>query len=115
MDQTLLREGEKVRSSSPAPSLTSGTGIVVTGMTEASIIRAMVSISVADFGRTDIQNQGISTSLIFLRLVSMLLYNMASRIDGIIVRLALHLGLYRSTARYASFNPYRATMQNVIW
>lgn len=41
----------------------------------------------------------------------MLLYDMGSTLDGIIVRLALHLDLYRCPARYSDFSPHEAAMR----
>lgn len=123
------------------------TGIANVSEAEATIIRALLSISLADsrqIGTSHIQeaipsswvfaNQGqIASSLVFalecpatlkniqaavcvqLFLVSMLRYNMASRLGGIIVRMAFHLGLYRCPARYTNFSPHEAAMRKRIW
>ncbi|ETS78540.1 hypothetical protein PFICI_10602 [Pestalotiopsis fici W106-1] len=122
------------------------TGIANVTEAEATIIRALLSISLADSRQIApntqeaipsgwvFLNQGqIASSLVFalecpatlkniqaavcvqLFLVSMLRYNMASRLGGIIVRMAFHLGLYRCPARYSNFSPHEAAMRKRIW
>lgn len=50
-----------------------------------------------------------------LFLVSMLKFNMASRIGGVAVRMAYHLGLHRCPRRYQNFNPREVSMRKRIW
>lgn len=50
-----------------------------------------------------------------LFLVSMLKFNMASRLGGTIVRMAYHLGLHRCPHRYPNFSPHEVSMRKRIW
>jgi hypothetical protein len=50
-----------------------------------------------------------------LFLVSMLKFNMASRIGGVAVRMAYHLGLHRCPRRYQNFNTHEVSMRKRIW
>ncbi|KAK7742974.1 hypothetical protein SLS63_000542 [Diaporthe eres] len=50
-----------------------------------------------------------------LFLVSMLKFNMASRVGGVVVRMAYHLGLHRCPRRYQNFNPHEVSMRKRIW
>jgi hypothetical protein len=51
-----------------------------------------------------------------LFLVSMLKFNFASRLGGLIVRMALHLGLHRCPSRFQNFSPEEAQMRRrVFW
>lgn len=123
------------------------TGIASVTEAEATMIRALLSISLADSRQilpshmqeaipsnwVFLDQRQIASSLVFalecpatlkniqaavcvqLFLVSMLRYNMASRLGGIIVRMAFHLGLYRCPARYTNFSPHEAAMRKRIW
>ena len=49
-------------------------------------------------------------------LISMLRLNAASRLGGLIVRMALQLGLHRCPARFSSFSPSdRELRQRIFW
>lgn len=50
-----------------------------------------------------------------LFLVSMLKFNMASRLGGTVVRMAYHLGLHRCPHRYPNFGPHEISMRKRIW
>lgn len=50
-----------------------------------------------------------------LFLVTMLKLNMASRLGGIVVRMAYHLGLHRCPQRYSNFSPHEVSMRKRIW
>ena len=50
-----------------------------------------------------------------LFLVSMLKFNMASRLSGIIVRMAFHLGLHRCPCRFTNFSPLETSMRKRVW
>lgn len=50
-----------------------------------------------------------------LFLVSMLKFNMASRLGGTIVRMAYHLGLHRCPHRYSNFSSHEVSMRKRIW
>jgi hypothetical protein len=124
--------------------------VATTGMSsvsepDAAIIRAMVSISLADARQRGTHHEAIPVSLLFLSqehiasslvftlgcpaslkniqaatsvqlfLISMLKYNMASRLGGIIVRMSFHLGLYRCPARYPNFIHHESIMRKRIW
>lgn len=121
------------------------TGISNLAVAETTIIRALVSISLADSRQARTYQEAIPTSLVFLDqehiasslvfalgcpatleniqaaiciqlfLVSMLQYNMASRLGGIVVRMAFHLGLHRCPARYANFSSHETAMRKRIW
>ncbi|KAG8168190.1 hypothetical protein KVR01_003879 [Diaporthe batatas] len=116
---------------------------------DAAIVRAVVSISLADTRQlgpgTDPGPGPVPLDLVFssldhlasslhfvlgtpaslknmqaalcveLFLVSMLKFNMASRIGGVAVRMAYHLGLHRCPRRYQNFNPHEVSMRKRIW
>lgn len=50
-----------------------------------------------------------------LFLVSMLKFNMASRLGGLVVRMAYHLGLHRCPRRYPNFSSHEVSMRKRIW
>lgn len=50
-----------------------------------------------------------------LFLMSMLKFNMASRLGGTVVRMAYHLGLHRCPNRYPNFGPHEVSMRKRIW
>lgn len=123
---------------------------------DAAIVRALVSISLADArqfhseqgakqgNQTDPPNP-VSSDLLFLNLdhvassilfvlgtpaslknlqaalsvelflVSMLKFNMASRLGGLVVRMAYHLGLHRCPRRYPNFDSHEVSMRKRIW
>lgn len=119
---------------------------------DATIVRAMVSISLADARQLPNphgQSTGplvlVPSNIVFLSLdhvascalfvlgtpaslknmqaalcielflVSMLKLNMASRLGGIVVRMAYHLGLHRCPRRYPNFNTHDVSMRKRIW
>ncbi|ETS77722.1 hypothetical protein PFICI_09784 [Pestalotiopsis fici W106-1] len=112
---------------------------------DATIVRSMVSISLADSRQLGVHQSAIPNNLVFLNsehiassivfalgcpaslkslqavlcvqlfLVSMLRYNMASRLGGVIVRMSFHLGLHRCPVRYSNFNNHEAAMRKRIW
>ncbi|KXJ90515.1 fungal-specific transcription factor domain-domain-containing protein [Microdochium bolleyi] len=60
--------------------------------------------------------KGVQVALcVQLFLISMLRFNMASRLGGVIVRMAFHLGLHRCPARFANFSHHEAMMRKRIW
>lgn len=111
----------------------------------ATIVRCLVSISLADSRQMDAHQAAVPTSLVFsnqehiassmvfalgcpaslksvqaavcvqLFLVSMLKFNMASRLGGIIVRMSFHLGLHRCPVRYPNFSTHEAVMRKRVW
>lgn len=119
----------------------------ISGVSEpdATIVRAMVSISLADARQGGALPEAIPVSLLFLSqehtsaslvftlgcpaslkniqaatcvqlfLISMLKFNMASRLGGIIVRMSNHLGLYRCPFRYPNFSRHESLMRKRIW
>lgn len=113
---------------------------------DAAIIRAMMSVSLADARQLhrDIPSpvpsdlvflslDHVASSVLFvlgtpaslkniqaalcvqLFLVSMLKFNMASRLGGLVVRMAYHLGLHRCPRRYPNFSPHDVSMRKRIW
>ncbi|KAF3767019.1 hypothetical protein M406DRAFT_229083, partial [Cryphonectria parasitica EP155] len=50
-----------------------------------------------------------------LFLISILKFNMASRLGGVIVRMAYHLGLHRCPQRYSNFSTHEVIMRKRIW
>lgn len=115
---------------------------------DATIVRALVSISLADArqlhsARGDmvpvpsnllfLDLNHVASCMLFvlgtpaslknlqaalcveLFLVSMLKFNMASRLGGIVVRMAYHLGLHRCPQRYPNFSPHEILMRKRIW
>lgn len=50
-----------------------------------------------------------------LFLVTMLKLNMASRLGGVVVRMAYHLGLHRCPQRYSNFSSHEVSMRKRIW
>lgn len=120
-------------------------GIAHVSEADATIVRAMVSVSLADARQLGVHQSPVPNSLVFLNpeqiassmifalscpatlkslqaalcvqlfLVSMLRYNMASRLGGIIVRMSFHLGLHRCPVRYPNFNAHEASMRKRVW
>ena len=112
---------------------------------DVAMVRAMLSISLADDrqiarGVSPIPSnlvfynlEDIASSLVFildspaslknikaavcveLFLVSMLKFNMASRLSGVIVRMAFHLGLHRCPCRFTNFSPQEASIRKRVW
>lgn len=115
------------------------------GEADATIVRAIVSISLADSRQLSIRQNAIPAELVFLSqedvasrlvfvvgcpaslknlqaavaamlfLISLLKFNQASRLSGVIVRMAFHLGLHRCPYRYPNFSPHEATMRKRLW
>lgn len=130
----------------------SNRGIESVSGPDAAIVRAMISISLAD-ARQHSSSHGSGThgpppvpsDLVFLNLdhvascvafvlgtpaslkniqaalcvelflVSMLKFNMASRLGGTVCRMAYHLGLHRCPQRYPNFGPTEVSMRKRIW
>lgn len=127
-------------------------GIESLSAPDSAIVRAMISISLADARQVGpVQGEEaralrpvpselvfynldqVATCLLFvlgtpaclkniqaslcaeLFLVSMLKFNMASRLGGIVVRMAYHLGLHRCPRRYSNFSPHEISMRKRIW
>lgn len=127
-------------------------GIESLSAPESAIVRAMISISLADArqpshirGREASVLRRVPSDLVFhnldhvatcllfilgtpaslkniqaslyveLFLVSMLKFNMASRLGGVVVRMAYHLGLHRCPRRYSNFSPHEISMRKRIW
>lgn len=113
---------------------------------DAVIVRAMVSISLADARQLYkdaispvpsnllfLSLDHVASSMLFvlstpaslkniqaalcveLFLVSMLKFNMASRMGGLVVRMAYHLGLHRCPRRYPNFSSHDVAMRKRIW
>lgn len=119
---------------------------------ESSIVRALISISLADARQlpgsrvpgarsappvpsdlTFLSLDHVASCLLFvlgspaslrnmqaalcveLFLVSMLKFNMASRLGGTVARMAYHLGLHRCPQRYLNFSPHEVSMRKRIW
>ncbi|KAI1076469.1 fungal-specific transcription factor domain-containing protein [Whalleya microplaca] len=112
---------------------------------DVTIIRAIISISLADSRQLAGFREPIPANLVFLSLddiasnmvftlgspaslkniqaalcvelflVSMLKFNMASRLGGVIARMAFHLGLHRCPCRYSNFNVHQTYMRKRIW
>jgi hypothetical protein len=129
----------------------SNVGIGAVGHLDAAIVKAVISISLADSrqgaGVDDLQRHGppppsllfrtaddalsssqfplrqpasirtVQTALaIQLFLVSLLRLNSASRLGGLIVRIAFHLGLHRCPSRFASFTKQEVRLRRrVFW
>ncbi|KAI1125090.1 fungal-specific transcription factor domain-containing protein [Nemania abortiva] len=120
-------------------------GIETLGQADAIMIRSILSICLADFrqigGRRDsfprnlvfLNQEDITSSLDFvlsnpasikniqaalcveLFLISMLKFNMASRVGGIIIRMAFNLGLHRCPGRFPDFDAHNAMMRKRLW
>lgn len=131
-------------------------GIASVSVPDAAIVKAMVSISLADARQLHSKQpaeQGsyahapyqvppdllflsldhVASSMLFilgtpaslknlqaalcveLFLVSMLKFNMASRMGGLVVRMAYHLGLHRCPRRYPNFSSHDVSMRKRIW
>lgn len=127
-------------------------GIESLSSPDSAIVRAMVSISLADARQTSSvlgweasalgpvpsdlvfhSLDHVATCILFvlgtpaslkniqaslcveLFLVTMLKLNMASRLGGVVVRMAYHLGLHRCPRRYSSFSPHEISMRKRIW
>ncbi|KAH8660245.1 fungal-specific transcription factor domain-containing protein [Xylariales sp. PMI_506] len=113
---------------------------------DATIVRAIMSISLADARQVkSTPMEPRPTSLLFLSqddtasglvfalgspaslkgiqaavcvqlfMVSMLRFNMASRLGGIVVRMAFHLGLHRCPFRFPNFSQQEASMRKRVW
>ncbi|OLN91711.1 putative transcriptional regulatory protein [Colletotrichum chlorophyti] len=124
----------------------SSVGIAALGRLERSIVKSILSISLADSRQRAPFPHPIPSSLVFrtveeamsasqfalyqpasiqatqaalaiqLFLVSMLRLNSASRLGGLIVRMAFHLGLHRCPSRYPFFTKEEAHMRRrVFW
>ncbi|KAL0939956.1 fungal specific transcription factor domain-containing protein [Colletotrichum truncatum] len=124
----------------------SASGISSLGNLERSIVKSILSISLADSRQRAPFGQPIHGSLVFrtveeamsasqfalyqpasvqatqaalaiqLFLVSMLRLNSASRLGGLVVRMAFHLGLHRCPSRYPFFTKEEAHMRRrVFW
>ncbi len=115
------------------------------GEANATIVRAIVSISLADSRQLAVRWNAIPAELVFLSqediasrlvfvvgcpaslknlqaavgvtlfLISMLKFNMASGLSGVIVRMAFHLGLHRCPYRYPNFSHREASMRKRLW
>ncbi|KAJ8131159.1 hypothetical protein O1611_g2468 [Lasiodiplodia mahajangana] len=60
--------------------------------------------------------QNIQAALcVELFLISMLKFNMASRVGGTIVRMAFNLGLHRCPGRFINFDTHHAMMRKRLW
>lgn len=123
-----------------------GTGIASLSHHEQSITRSVMSISLADSRQSTPFDQPLPPSLVFhtieeaissshftlyqpaslhatqaalsiqLFLISMLRLNAASRLGGLIVRMAFHLGLHRCPTRYPFFTKEEANIRRrVFW
>ncbi|GKT79167.1 C6 transcription factor [Colletotrichum tofieldiae] len=121
-------------------------GVASLGHLEQSIVKSILSISLADSRQRAPFAQPVPSSLVFrtvedamsasqfalyqpasiqatqtalaiqLFLVSMLRLNSASRLGGLIVRMAFHLGLHRCPSRYPFFTKEEAHMRRrVFW
>ncbi|WQF78831.1 hypothetical protein CDEST_03845 [Colletotrichum destructivum] len=124
----------------------SAAGVASLGHLERSIVKSILSISLADSRQRAAFAQPLPASLVFrtveeamsasqfalyqpasvqatqaalaiqLFLVSMLRLNSASRLGGLIVRMAFHLGLHRCPSRYPFFTKEEAHMRRrVFW
>ncbi|KAJ0380228.1 hypothetical protein COL26b_001340 [Colletotrichum chrysophilum] len=124
----------------------SANGIAALGHLERSIVKSILSISLADSRQRAPFARPVPSSLVFrtveeamsasqfalykpasiqatqaalaiqLFLVSMLRLNSASRLGGLIVRMAFHLGLHRCPSRYPFFTKEEAHMRRrVFW
>lgn len=123
----------------------SNAGITAVSHLEASIVRSILSISLADSRQSRSLNTPIPSYLLFgtieeamsasqhalyrpasiqstqaalstqLFLISMLRLNSASRLGGLIVRMAFHLGLHRCPARFPFFLQAEAQMRRRIF
>jgi hypothetical protein len=113
---------------------------------DSVILRSIVSICLADARQSSVALPPIPPKLVFLNnlelvasiqfalalpaslenlqaaiclqlfLVSMLKFNFASRLGGLIVRMALHLGLHRCPSRFQNFTSVEAQMRRrVFW
>lgn len=120
-------------------------GIKTLGQADAVIVRSVLSISLADSRQMGSRHHPFPSNLLFLSqddisaslaymlgspastsniqaalcvqlfLISMLNFSMASRVGGIIVRMAFHLGLHRCPSRYPNFTAHEATMRRRLW
>lgn len=120
-------------------------GMSSLGEADATIVRALVSISLADNRQLSVHRGVVPADLVFLSqediaarlvfvvgrpaslknlqaavgvmlfLISMLKFNMASRLSGVVVRMAFHLGLHRCPYRYPNFSYREASMRKRLW
>ena len=109
------------------------------------IVRALVSVSAADARQTTRLVKAVPSRLVFdtvnqimsesqfaichpanihnlqalvaiqVFLVSLLKFNLASRLGGTIVRIAFHLGLHRCPARFENFDPAEAQLRRRLF
>lgn len=130
----------------------SNRGIESVSGPDAAIVRAIVSISLADARQRSSSHASgthgpppVPSDLVFLNLdhvassvpfvlgtpaslkniqaalcvelflVSMLKFNMASRLGGTVCRMAYHLGLHRCPQRYPNFSSNEVSMRKRIW
>ncbi|GAP92226.1 putative fungal specific transcription factor domain-containing protein [Rosellinia necatrix] len=120
-------------------------GIEGLDQAEATIVRSIMSISLVDSRQLGnrrspfpsnlvfLDQEDISTNIIFilaspasmrniqaatcleLFLVSILRFNMASRLGGIVTRMAFNLGLHRCPSRFPNFSPHAALIRKRLW
>ncbi|GAW23912.1 hypothetical protein ANO14919_134890 [Xylariales sp. No.14919] len=120
-------------------------GLGALNQADAIMVRSILSISLADSrqiggrrhpfppGLIFLDQDDISASLAFLLstpasikniqaalcvelfLLSMLNFNMASKVGGIIVRMSFNLGLHRCPSRFPNFSPHDVLMRKRLW
>ncbi|KAJ3561351.1 hypothetical protein NPX13_g8982 [Xylaria arbuscula] len=120
-------------------------GIEALGQADGIIVRSILSISLADSRQMGSRCIPLPSNLLFLSqddisasltymlsspatisniqaalcvelfLISMLNFSMASRVGGIVVRMAFHLGLHRCPSRYPNFGVHDAMMRRRLW
>ncbi|KAI0096160.1 fungal-specific transcription factor domain-containing protein [Nemania sp. FL0031] len=120
-------------------------GIESLNQADAILIRSILSICLADFRQIGGRRHPFPRNLVFLNqeditsslnfvlsnpasikniqavlcvelfLISMLKFNMAARVGGIIVRMAFNLGLHRCPGRFPDFDSHNAVMRKRLW
>ncbi|KAI1313778.1 fungal-specific transcription factor domain-containing protein [Xylaria venustula] len=120
-------------------------GIEALAQAEAIIVRSVLSISLADCRQIARQRHAFPPDLVFLNqddiaaslafvlsspasiiniqaalcvelfLISMLNFNMASRVGGTIVRMSFNLGLHRCPSRFPNFSTHDVAMRKRLW
>ncbi|KAI0432240.1 fungal-specific transcription factor domain-containing protein [Xylaria sp. FL1042] len=120
-------------------------GIESLNQADAIIVRSILSISLADSRQISGHRHSFPPNLILLNqddiaaslnfvlsspasinniqaalcvelfLVSMLNFNMASRVGGIIIRMSFNLGLHRCPTRFTNFSAHDASMRRRLW
>ncbi|KAI0976403.1 fungal-specific transcription factor domain-containing protein [Xylaria arbuscula] len=120
-------------------------GIESLSQAEAIIVRSVLSISLADCRQIARRRHSFPPDLVFLNqddiaasltfvlsspasiiniqaamcvelfLISMLNFNMASRVGGIIVRMSFNLGLHRCPSRFPNFSTHDISMRKRLW